>query len=82
MTQVIERGSKVLDGDGQLGSQSRVGGFDRTPGTFELGGNGQHPLLGAVVEVAVDSLALGVRGGNDARSRGADFCQPIDELGL
>ena len=65
--------AQLLDGElrllARLGDQPRgARGVAREPrlGEAERERHGDHPLLGAVVEVALDLPALGVGGGDDA----------------
>ena len=48
----------------------------------ELQGERDQPLLGAVVQVALDAAPLGVGGGDDALARGLQLGQPRVDLGV
>ena len=49
-------------------------------GRRQLGGDGQQLLLGAVVNIALDSPPLVVGGGHDPQARGLQLGQPRAEL--
>ncbi len=52
-----------------------------TRGQPDPDAQGDQVLLGPVMKVALDSAALGVAGGHDARARGAELCGRRLELG-
>ncbi len=64
--QLDERPLEVLLGAGGVGAKRSRGEVDRV-------GDGDEVLLGAVVEVPLEALPLGVAGGDDACARAPDL---------
>ena len=87
MPRASSRSSAVACSSSAVASSSSfagLGGVLLQPraGQLQVQGECQQPLLGAVVEVALDSSALPVAGLDDARARGAQLLEPGAELGV
>ena len=82
LAQLLQRlGELVAGRPDELLRQRRVGA-DAALDHPQLKGDGDEPLLRAVVEVALQPPPLRVAGGDDALARGAQLREPVLGLGL